>query len=212
MSVRQLAALARRHVFAVCLILLVTAGIAADFRYTQSGYKETATIALEPNSFVRVEALNVNEDFFLNNSLINTCQLLVMRLSGPQGEIQLREAGVTGSFAASVINDSNADNPSYPFPDLSVSVADSSPATTHHQFIEAVQVITVDVVDLQAGKKIPTRNRFVTYSLSDSGPISQRGSLIRTYAALIFLALISMYLICRFRDIRSRTAVALGVG
>lgn len=208
MSVRQLVALARRHVFAVCLILLVTAGITIDFRYTQSGYKETATVGLEPESFVSVESLNADQNYLLNSSLITTCQLLVMRLSGPQGGIQLRQAGVTGNFAVSVVNDSNADTPIYPYPDLSVSVADSSPSTTHHQFIEATRVITVDVADFQVGNQISTQDRFVTYTLSDSGPISQRGSLIRTYAALIFLALVAMFLTCRFLDRRSRAAVA----
>jgi hypothetical protein len=211
-SIRQLAALARRHVFAVCLILLVTAGIAIDFRYTQSGYKETATVALEPESFVTVEPLNVDQSFLLNSSLITTCQLLVMRLSGPQGGAQLRQAGVTGNFVVSVVNDSNADSPSYPYPDLSVSAADSSPVTTHYQFIEAMHVITVDVADFQAGNQILTQDRLVTYTLSDSGPISQRGSLIRTYAALMFLALVATFLTCRFLDRRSREAVALVAG
>ena len=73
MSVRQLAALARRHIFAVCLVLLVTAVVAADFRYTQSDFTETATVALEPRSFVSVEPVNVNEDYLQNSSLSSVC-------------------------------------------------------------------------------------------------------------------------------------------
>ena len=208
MSVGQLAALARRHLFAVCVILLVTAGIAINFRYAQSGYNETATVALEPESFVSVEPLNVDQNYLLNSSLVTTCQLLVMRLSGPQGGIQLRQAGVTGNFAISIVNGSNADTPSYPYPDFSVSVADSSPDAAHHQFIEAIRVIATDIADFQASNQISTRDRLVAYTLSDSGPISQRGSFIRIYAALIFLALVAMFLTCRFLDRRSRAAVA----
>jgi len=207
-SVRQLAALARRHVFAVCLILLVTAGIAIDFKYTQTGYEETATVALEQEGFVSVEPVSANENFLIDSSLITTCQLLVMRLSGSQGEIQLRQAGVIGNFAVSVINSSNADYPSYPYPDFSVSVSSGSSDTTHHQFSEAMQVIAADIAEFQTGSQFSTQNRFAAYTLSDSGPISQRGSLARTYAALMFLALVASFLTCCLLDRRSRSAVA----
>jgi hypothetical protein len=208
-SVRELAALVRRHVFAVCLILLVTAGVAIDFRYTQPGYEETTTVALEPGSFFSVAPLNVNQDFLLNRALINTCQLLAIHLSGPQGASQLRQAGVTDRFAISVVNDSNEDTPSYPYPDLSVSVAGGSPGTTHHQFIESMHVINLDIADFQAGNQISPRGRLAIYTLSDSGPVSQQGSLIRTYAALIFLTLVAMFLICRFLDRHSRVPMPL---
>jgi hypothetical protein len=203
-SVRQLVALAGRHVFAVCLILLVTAGLAIVFRYTQPVYEETATVALEPGSFFSVKPLNANQDFSLNSTLINTCELLAIHLSGPQGASQLRQVGVTDKFAISVVNDSNEDAPSYPYPDLSVSATGGSPGTTHHQFIESMQVISLNIADFQVGNRISPKDRLAIYTLSDSGPVSQRGSLIRTYAALIFLALVAMFLICRFLDRHSR--------
>jgi hypothetical protein len=210
-SVGQLAALARRHAFAVCLILLMAAGVAIDFIHTQSGYLETATVALEPESFMSVEPVDANQNYLQNSSLIVTCQLLVMRLSGPQGGTQLRQAGVSGDFAVSVVNSSNLDTPRYAYPDLSVSVAARSPDTTHNQFIGAMRVIAVDIADLQAGNHFSAQDRFVTYTLSDSGPISQRGSLIRCYAALIFLSMVAIFLTCRFLDRRSGAAVAPAV-
>lgn len=205
MSVRQLAALARRHIFAVCLILLVTAAVAADFRYTHSDSVETATVALEPRSFVSVEPVNINENYLQNSSLITTCLVLALRLSGPQGEMQLHQAGVTGNFAVSVVNSSNADNPSYPYPELSVSMTDTNAGATHEQFVEAIRILNVSIVDLQSNDQISSKDRFVTFILSDSGPISQRGSLVRTYAALMLLALIAMFLMCRLLDRRSRS-------
>lgn len=211
MSVGQLAALARRHVLAVCLIWLVTAGIAIDFRYTPPIYQETATVALEPENFISVEPLSVNQSFLENNSLITTCLLLAMRLSGPQGEAQLHRAGVTGNFAVSVVNDSNADTPSYPYPDLLVSVADRNPDTTHQQWIEAGQVIAANIAAIQANNHFPTRDLIATYTLSDSGPIPQRGSLVRTYAALMFLACVATFCMCRFLDLHSKNSVKVGM-
>jgi hypothetical protein len=205
-SVRQLAALARRHLIAVSLILLVTAGIAIGFRYTGPGYEETTVVAVEPEIFRTVPAISDADSFLENASLITTCQLLVTRLSGPQGEAQLRQAGVTGSFAVSVVNSSNSDTPDYTYPYLSVSVTGRDPDATHDQWTGAMQVISTDIADLPGNQHL-AQHRIVTYVLSDSGPISQRGSLVRTYAALMFLALVAMYLICRFLDRRSRAAV-----
>jgi len=207
-SIRELAALARRHVFAVCLILLATAGIAIDFRYTPAIYQETDVVAVGSEGFMSVAPITADEDFLARNSLITTCQLLAMHLSGPEGEVQLRRAGVTGNLTVSVVNDSNADMPEYPYPDLSVSVAAWSPDSTHRQSIEAMRVIASDIAAFQANKHLPAYDLIVTYILSDSGPISQRGSLIRTYAALVFLALVAMFCTCRFLDRRSRAAMA----
>ena len=211
MSARELAALARRHLLSIGCILLVTAGVAIGFRYTQSGYKESATIALEPESFVNVEPINIDQNFLLNTSLITTCQVLAMHLSGPQGAAQLLRAGVTGSFAVSVVNSSNADTPTYPYPDLSISVADESSGGTHKQFIQAIHVLVSNIANFQAGDQLSPQGGFVTYTLSDTGPVSQRGSLVRSYAALMFIALIAIFLLCRFLDRRSGTAVTSAV-
>jgi hypothetical protein len=172
-------------------------------------YKETDIVTVESEGFMSVAPLTADESFLARNSLIITCQLLAMHLSDPQGEVQLRKAGVTGNFTVSVVNDSNADQPKYPYPDLSVSVTAGSPNTTHYQSIQAMKVIATDIADFQADNHLSAYGLIVTYILSDSGPISQRGSLTRAYAALIFLALVAMFCTCRFLDRRSRAAMAL---
>jgi hypothetical protein len=211
-SVRQLAALAWRHVFAVGLILLATVGLALGFSHTQSGFRETATVALEPQAFASVEPVNINENFLVNSSLITTCQIIVMSLSGPQGAVALHQAGVSADFAVSVVNSSNSDTPNYLSPELSLSIIDGSSASAHGQFVEAMRVLDVAIAHLEADEQISTRDRFETFVLSDSGPISQRGSFIRTYASLALLALISMYLICRLLDRRPVRRVGMPQG
>ena len=211
-SVSQLVALARRHILAVCLIALVTAGIAIDFKYTPPQYKETATLVLEPQTFSSVEPVNADDNYLQDSSLIYTSLLLVMHLSSPQGETQFRQAGITGNFSIAVINSYNADSPSYTYPDLSVSVSGRSPGTAHQQFGIAMQVIHANIAEFQTGRQFSNRDRLVAYTLSDGGPISQRGSLARAYAALVFCFLVATFLTCRFLDRRSHAAIAPVVG
>lgn len=208
MSIGQLVALARRHILAVCLVALVTAGIVIDFKYTQPKYTETATLVVEAQDFSSVEPVNIDDNYLENTSLITTCLLLVMHLSSPQGQAQLRQAGVSSSFSISVVNGYNADSPSYNYPDLSVSVTDSSPTVTHQQFNNAMRVITANIATLQSGDPILGQNDLVAYTLSDGGPASQRGSLLRSYAALLLCFLIATFLTCSFLDRRSRAATA----
>lgn len=194
----------RRHIFAVTLILVVTAGIAIDFKYAPNTYTETATVAVEPESFQSIEPLSIDSSYLQNTSLIATCQLLVMHFSGLQGKAQLRQAGISADFTVSLVNDGNADEPVYDHPELLVSATDENPHGAHQQLGDGMQVIAADVAGFEAGHKFSNQNRINTYVLSDSGPISQRGSLVRSYAALSFISLVATFLACRFLDRRSR--------
>ena len=203
MSVGQLFSLARRHILSVGLILLVAAGLAFALKHTQPTYTETATAVVETEGFKTVEPLSVDSDFLRNSSLINTCELLVMYLDGPQGQAQLRQAGIASNFTASIVNSYNADQPSYNFPDLTVSVTNGDPDTTHREFEQSIQVIDADLAKFQADDHFLAADRIKTYVVSDSGPASQRGSSIRSFAGLIFLALVAIFMVCSFLDNRS---------
>ena len=80
-SVRQLVMLLRRHVFAVSLILLVTAGVAVYVEHSKPTYAETATVVVETDEFEANQPLNTNIDYLFNSSLVATCQILVMHLT-----------------------------------------------------------------------------------------------------------------------------------
>jgi hypothetical protein len=202
MSLRQLAALALRHIFVVVLLLLVTARIAVYFKHTPVTYGETATVAVEPANFRSIGPLDINSDFLQDTSLLATCQLVVIHVSGPQGRAELQRAGVTGKFTASIVNNSNADDPSYTYPDLLVSVTGGDPDTTRQQLSAGIHVLAADLAGLQAGAHFSGQYRIGAYVLSDSGPVSLRGSSVRSYAALLFLGLVATFLACRFLDRR----------
>ena len=199
-SVAQLASLARRHIFSVGLILLVVAGLAFSLKHTKQAYTETATVVVETAGFKTVEPLNVDSNFLRNSALINTCELLVMYLDGPQGQAQLRQAGIGSNLAVSIVNSNNADQPSYTYPDLLVSATGADPDMAHRDFNQGVQVIDAELARLQVGDQFPAENQIQTYLVSDSGPVSQRGSSVRGFAALIFLGLVAVFMVCSFLD------------
>jgi hypothetical protein len=201
-SVGQLVSLARRHIFSVGLILLITVGLAFGLKHMRPTYTETATVVVETAGFKTVQPLSVDSDFLRNSSLINTCELLVMYLDGPQGEAQLRRAGVAKDFTVSIVNGYNADQPSYAFPDLLVSATGADLVATNQEFKRSVQVIDADLAKFQSGDQFPAEDRIQTYIVSDSGPLSQRGSSIRVYAGLAFLALVAIFMVSSLLDAR----------
>jgi hypothetical protein len=159
-------------------------------------------VAVEPANFKSIGPLDINSDFLQDTSLLTTCQLVVMHVSGPQGQAELRQAGVTGKFTVSIVNNSNADDPSYTYPDLLVSVAGTDPDATQRQLSAGIHVIAANLASLQAGAHMSSQYLIGTYVLSDSGPVSLRGSSVRSYAALLFLVLVAAFLACRFLDRR----------
>ena len=203
MSIGQLVSLARRHIFSVGLILVVTVGLAFELKHTRPTYTETATVVVETAGFKTVQPLSVDSDFLRNSSLINTCEVLVMYLDGPQGQAQLRRAGIASNFAVSIVNSYNADQPSYASPDLLVSATGGDLVATHQEFERSVQVIDADLAKFQSGDQFPAEDRIQTYVVSDSGPISQRGSSIRVYAGLAFLAMVAIFMVSSLLDGRS---------
>jgi hypothetical protein len=194
MSITELLGLARRHIITVALVLIVTLGIAYSFKHTNPGYTETGTVALATNSV---------ENSYYDNSLITTGLILVDWMSGPEGQHQLQQVGVGSGFTVAVVNESNIDDPRYPYPDLTVTSTNPNAAVAHSEFINGIAVLDAKLASLQAPVKVSSQLRVTARVLSDSGPVTQEGSRVRAYGALGFLALVAAYLIARFLDNRS---------
>jgi hypothetical protein len=194
MSVTELLGLARRHILAVTLVLLVALGIAFDFKHTNPGYTETATVALATNS---------PQNLSYDASLITTCQIITAWISGPEGQHRLQQIGAGSGFTVALINESNVDDPSYPNPDLTVSATNLNAAVTHRQFVSGMAVLDAKLASMQAPAKVSSQLQVTARVLSDSGPVSQAGSKLRTYGALAFLALVAAYVLAKSLDSRS---------
>lgn len=194
MSLSELAGLARRHVIAVTVVFLIALGIAYDFKHTNPGYAETATVTL-------TTASPHNSSY--EGSLITTCQVVVAWISGPEGQRSLQHVGAGSGFTVTLVNDSNADDPQYEHPYLTASATNLDAAATHREFVKGMDVLNERLASTQASAQMPAQMRVTALVLADSGPNTLAGSRSRTYGALGFLALVAAYLIARFFDNRS---------
>lgn len=194
MSLSELAGLARRHFIALAVVFIVALGIAYDFKHTNPGYAETATVAL-------TTASPHNSSY--DGSLITTCQIVVAWISGPEGQRRLQHAGVDSGFTVALVNDSNADDPQYDHPYLTVSATNQDAAATHREFVNGMAVLNERLAGTQASAQMPAQMRVTALVLADSGPNTLKGSRSRTYGALGFLALVAAYLIAKFLDNKS---------
>jgi hypothetical protein len=193
-SLSELAGLARRHIIAVGIVLLVALGIAFDFKHTNPGYAETATVALATES---------PHNSSYDGSLITTCEYIVAWISGPDGEHQLQRAGVDSGFDVVIVNNSNADDPLYNNPYLTVSMTNPDAAVTHRDFVAGMAVLSEGLASEQASDRMPAQLRITARIISDGGLQTLSGSRSRTYGGLLFLTLVTAYVIAKFLDNRS---------
>lgn len=194
MSLSELVGLARRHVIAVAVVFLIALGIAYDFKHTNPGYAETATVAL-------TTASPHNSSY--DGSLITTCQIVVAWIAGPEGQRSLQHVGVDSGFTVALVNDSNADDPQYDHPYLTVIATNQEVAVTHREFVNGMAVLNERLTGTQASAHMPAQMRVTALVLADSGPSTLTGSRSRTYGALGFLTLIAAYLVAKFLDSKS---------
>jgi hypothetical protein len=190
-SISQLVALGRRHFIIVAVVFIVALGIAYEFKHTNEGYAETATVSLASNS---------PDNSSYDGSLINTCEFLVTWISGPEGQSQLQQIGVDGGFSVSLVNASNADDPQYYHPYLAVSMTDQNAASERQEFAQGIALLQRELASLQASDKMPPQMQVNAQVLDDSGPVTQQGSRVRVYGSLLFLALVAAYMLTKLLD------------
>lgn len=201
MSPRELIALVRRHVIAVAVVLLVAGGTAYTFKHTPPTYTESGTVVLtmpKPNSYT----------VSYGTTMINTAEIAVNWLKGVTGQREARQAGVTNSFDVALVNFSNQEYPYYAVPYITISASAQDPATAHQQFTTVTRILN-DYLALHQRQDGVSRYYWISASVNgDTGPLLQQGSRIRTFAGLLVLTIVTIYVVAAFLDrhpIRPRT-------
>jgi hypothetical protein len=196
-SLRELAALARRHGLAVGIVLLIAMGTAYGFKHTPPAYQEGGSLVLTP-----VQALTNPNPYTspFAESMISTGEVMVKWLTGPQGQQQLDRAGADDNFGATLINFSDQEYPFYGQPYLTVTGTGNSAAAAHSALIEGIQVFNNELTDLQSQVGVPSDTRITTHMVGDSGPMVQPGSNKRVYAGLGFLTIVAAFMLASFLD------------
>jgi hypothetical protein len=190
MSINDLAALARRHLIAVAIVLVVVAATAYTFKHTPPTYTESATVVLK--------APGPNPYWTFGAPLITAGEVTVDWMTGAQGEQQLSRDGVSGDYDVGMVNYANMEYPDYAVPYVAVSASGPSPAAAHQAFVTVVRVFDSYLAARQ--DNIVPAVWITTTIVGDTGPIIQSGSRLRTFAGLAVLTLVAAYLLTRFLD------------
>jgi hypothetical protein len=194
-NARELAALMRRHVVAVMVVLVLAASVGYMLRHTQPSYEETATMILAtPDS-----AANPNPYNVFSVSLIDTGDVMVRTLMGPQGQQQVRAAGATGTFDVALVNLYNEEYPNYQ-PYITVIGISQDPAEAHHTFAIVSKVLSDNLAAAQAKQGVPPVDRITGTIVGDTGPLVQSGSSKREYVIFVVLTIIAVFTVALFLD------------
>jgi hypothetical protein len=197
-TLRELAALARRQVVAIALVALITLGIAYSFKRTPPTFQDTGTIALVspgPNPYASQ----------FSNSLIITGESIVKWIDGPQGQAKLQQVGAGTGFAIGLVNFSNQEYPYYAEPYLTASSTASNPAMATQIFLAGTRVFNEKLAAVQA--HVHKAHLITTKTIGGTDPIIALGSSKRSYAGLGILGVIAAYQVANFcnrRRIRIR--------
>jgi hypothetical protein len=191
-SLSELAALARRHVVAVALVLLAAAGTAYAFKHTAPTYQESATLVLtapRPQPYTA-----------FGSSLVTTGELAADWVMGQQGEPQVARAAGGDDFSVALVNFSNQEYPYDVVPYLTVSASAGSPAAAHRAFLAVTRAVDGYLAARQRAEQIAPRDLIGTRLVGDTGAVLQQGSRLRSFAGLAVLTTVAAYLVSRFLD------------
>ena len=186
----ELGALARRHLVAVTVVVLLAVGVAYSFKHAPPTYQESATLVLTAQG-----GANRYDD-----SLITTAEIMVSWTTGPQGQQKLRQAGAASGFNVALVNLYDQEYPNLPYPFVTVSASAQNPAVAHRTFAIGMQLFVTELLAQQVKQGVLPRNRITAYSVGDGGPVILQGSRIRTFAGLFLLTIVAAYLMLTFLD------------
>ncbi len=191
MSPGELGALARRHVVALTIILLLAAGVAYSFKHAPPTYQESATL---------VFAAPPGAASTYTDSIVTTGEVMVDWTTGAQGQQKLRQAGVTSGFNAALVNLYDQEYPNYSYPFVTVSGSSQYPAVAHRIFAIGTQVFERELLAQQVEQGVLPRNRITINSVGDTGPVILQGSRIRSFAGLFLLTIVAAFMVLNFLD------------
>lgn len=169
MSPREIAALFWRHIMAVAVVFISTAGLAYHLQHASPGYVDTATVAFNaPGNGVAV--------FNGTASLLVVDALTARSVMSAHGQQQVRNAGGTSSYDVALINLNNEDYPDYGVPYVTVTATSPSAPAAEQTFSAVMQVMQQDLVTLQRSEGAKPKAYIGLQTIAaPSGPVAQTG-------------------------------------
>jgi hypothetical protein len=201
-SLRELAALLRRHVVAAIVILVLAAGLAYHFKHARQPYVDTATVAfVAPGHGINV----------FSTSLLAVNQVMATYIMSPLGQQEVRKAGGASDYNVSMVNLYNVQFPAYGVPYSVITASSPDPAEAQRTFTAVTQVLQDNLASRQARQGVnPDERVGMRLIAAPTGPIEPTGSRKRMIAGLAVLTVVVGFMLLTFLDrhsIRLRSIV-----
>ena len=186
MNLLEIKALLRRHLFAVIVVCILAIGVTYSLEHANPGYEEAGTVVITGSPAMEKSAL-----YTYANSLLAMQDLVSVYMSGPGAEHSVRAAGGAGSYSVTLVNNNNEELPYYKNPYVNIVTSSPSAGISESTFTAVVSVLTKEVTTLQVEGGIASNEQIAAILSSRSGaPVSQRGSRVRSLAAIAILTII----------------------
>jgi hypothetical protein len=198
-SLQEIAALMRRHLAAVLVVIICAAAIAVIFKRTPVTYQESGTVVLNDP----VSAGFPNTYASSSGSLVKAAGLIAASVMSPQDGQKIRAAGGIAAYEVALYNSANLEYPNYSDPYINVTADSADPAQVQHTFTVVTQQLHSDLVSRQVQAGVSTVNRITANLVGDGGPLPQPGSSKRVYAGLLVLTIIAAFAVAIFLDRRA---------
>ena len=202
MTLREIAALMRRHLLAVAVVLLIAAGGGYYIGSTPPMYSESATVVFTAKN--SPAGSRSNASFIV--PLIATEVMMAQTLTSPPGQSQVRAAGGTASFQFVPSNLYSLQYPYYDEPDATLTATSQRPADAQRTFMVVLRLLGQRLTAMQAQARVPLRSRIQEYLVADTGLAIQPASSTRVLAGLVLLTLAGVFMVANFLDRRQRRA------
>jgi hypothetical protein len=217
-SLQEIAALVRRHVLVVGVILAIAAGVAYTFKHTPVQYQESGTIVLKPP----LSAADPNPYSSFGGSLTEAAGTIALLMMSPQSQAQVVAAGGTATYDVALVNTGNLSSPIFGFPDVTVTATSEYPAAAHLTFVVVTRLFAQELAARQARAGATLASHIQPQLVGDTGVAATPGSSKRVFGGLLVLTAVAALSAASFLDrhpvrlrppgLLSRVAIGNGQG
>jgi hypothetical protein len=194
MNPYEIAIMLRRQVVVVGIVLMAGAAFAYHLHKANPGFADTATVAFAG------PAVSAGLPPYAQ-SLIAVDGIVTDSVMSEGGRAEVRDAGGSAQYEVAIVNDYNEEYPSFLNPYATVTATSSDPAAAEKTFNAVMTVMANDLASMQAqqGTKADALIHLRDIA-APTGPLSQHGSKVRVYAALLVLTCLIAFMAARYFD------------
>lgn len=171
----------------VVVAIMLTALVGYRIK-TTTAYEESGTVVFTSKQ----SAAQTDASHSLVQSLTTTGEAMVQALISQNSRALVRRAGGTAGFTATIVNFSNEDFPNYAYPLAALIVRGETLESVQTTFKVVIRMLRSILSHKQEQASVRKAQRITVSIIDVAGPLVERPSRIRAYAALGLLSFIGI--------------------